>query len=188
MIPRAKAFKKLIIMAKLLALLSFVSLPMFSACTCKKQETKKVWSSGVNPYFSIHYPECWREGKNVHLFDIPDRLDLFSSPDCPKSDQGSWHIGFMPPPDRPLPAGPKEREQEININGISAQFYDQIVFDSTAENIIWTVRFRCDGHLLSAEYSDHLDKSELEKAAKNHVVPEVFKKFVASFQCVDSEK
>ncbi len=32
------------------------------------------------------------------------------------------------------------------------------------------------------------DKPEFEKAAKNHVVPEVFKKFVASFQCIDSEK
>ncbi len=190
--------------SSVLIFLNLVELPIVFAATLAKNEKKKIekssspsseektkyWSSQVNPSFFLRYPGCWQALPQPHLSDVPDMLFLISSDSCPKSEQGKWRINFIAPPGDVLVGKPEGHGQEMKLNEKLVKFYDQVKAIPSKEKgegpmsyIFWTATFPCGEVKLSMQYIVPIDKQDLEKLSKDHIVPEVFKKFINGFEC-----
>ncbi len=150
----------------------------------------KYWSSKFSPSFSLRYPECWNAIPHAYTSDGPDSLYLESTDSCPKSEQGKWRINFTAPPGGVVIGKPEGHGQEMKLNEKLVKFYDQVKSIPSKEKgegpesyIFWTAIFPCGEVKLSMQYIVPVDKQDLDKLSKVHIVPEVFKKFINGFEC-----
>jgi len=158
-------------------------------------EKNQTWSSGSDERILVRFPDCWKIERHGKFVDTRNILKLTSSDKCPKSDQGNWSIIFVADHNQNITKDwksnlPKGHSQEVKINGLKVNFYDNLSLSESKHGkeeeyparISWIATFEC-AKPLETSYTAPVNISEIDRYKTDPVVPEVFKKFISGFEC-----
>ena len=176
----------------ILLLISISSFSKDKILKGEKLNSKVEWSSKKLPYFSVHYPECWKSDDPLKSTDVPDGIVLVPTNKCPQQDQGLWKILFIAetyPPKSMNPVNLTPDRQKLDINGMTVWVSDKVNnrIDRRKNNEkvsekIWTASFDCNKLPLQAKYIEPLESQNV-RSNSDHILPEVFKTFLSGFNC-----